>query len=68
MREESEGNGIAHRTVSGRGGMKVVSAIEGGEEPVGMLGGAYDRVKVNYRIKMSCGKNPLIHALPVLFA
>src|SRR5438270_3678087 len=66
--EQGEWNRIAHCLISSGGGVKVVAAIVGRQEPVGMLRVAHDRVEVDHRVKMSSGTNPLIHALPVFFA
>ena len=68
MLEEGQRNGLAHGFVAGGGRVEMISAIISGEETVGAGRIAHDYVKVDYRVEVAWGSDPLIYSLAVGFA
>src|SRR6266567_6946003 len=65
--EEGERDGGGHCFVACGGGVKVVAAIVGGEELVGVLGVADYGVEVDDSVEVSGGADPLVDGLAVGF-
>ena len=68
MWEEGEGDGLAHGLVAGWRRMKVVAAIVGWQEMVGVRGIADDRIEVDDGVEVSWSADPRIDCLAIGFA